>query len=164
MKLNKDFITEENSKKLLDSILLSIKSSEGTRLITNEEKESKNNRNYQFIETNDIRTKKEEGSIISGFSVSINRFEEHRWFSPNVYKYELSLSTMNDRGYSSTKYETLINNHQEIIEKIYNFLIDLERNKKIEETNKTLETIIGDISTTIEKKYRRDETINEILN
>jgi len=164
MELNKDFITNENSKKLLDSILLSIKSSEGTRLIKNEVKEVQHSRNYQFIETNDIRTKKEEESIISGFSISINRFEVPRWFSPNDYRYELSLNTMNDRGYSSTKYETMINSHQEIIEKIYNFLIDLERNKKIEETNKTLETIIGDISTTIEKKYRRDETINEILN
>ena len=57
-----------------------------------------------------------------------------------------------------------IDTHQDIIEKIYDFLIDLERNKKIEETNQTLESIISDISTTIEKKYKRDETIDEILN
>jgi hypothetical protein len=162
MKLNKDFITE-NSKKLLESILLSIKSSEGTRLTENCDKEGKN-RSFHYIETNEIRTKRLEGSIISGFSISINRFEEHKWFSPNVYNYELSLNTLNDRGYSNNKYESLINSNQDLIEKIYNFLIDLERNKKIEEQNQTLEKIIGDISTTIEKKYRRDETINEILN
>jgi len=165
MELNKDFITKENSKKLLDSILLSIKSSENTRLIENGKKEAKNSsRTFHYIETNTIKTKRLEGSIISGFSVSINKFTETKWFSPDVYKYELTLITTNERGYNSDKYESLITSNQELIEKIYNFLIDVERNKKIEEQNKTLEKIIGDISTTIEQKYRRDETINEILN
>ena len=159
MRLNKDFITKENSKKLLDSILLSLKSSENTRLLNNSEKKSENNsRMFQCIETNVINTKNTDRKLISSFSISINRYEVPRWFKPCQYRYELEFTS------DHHKYETLVDTNQYIIVKIYDFLIDLERNKKIEETNQTLEKIIGDISTTIEKKYRRDETINQILN
>ncbi len=46
MELNKDFITKENSKKLLDSIFLSIKSSERTRLKSNSQEETKSGKNF----------------------------------------------------------------------------------------------------------------------
>lgn len=161
MELEKDLITIENSKKLLNNILLSIKSSKDVRCEIGFVEAKNRDREHSIVKTNSISTNHEDRKRISSFSIYIKRFDKRRWFGKTEYEYELNLLG-GDRGYD--KFEVSIDTHQNIIQKIYDFLIDLERNKKIEETNQTLESIISDISTTIEKKYKRDETIDEILN
>ena len=127
MELENDLITSDNSKNLLNNILLSIKSSKGVRCEIGFVEAKNRDREYSLIRTNNISTSHENKKKISSFSIDIRRFDKNGWFGKKYYEYELILLG-GDRGYD--KIEIRINDHQDIIEKIYNFLIDLERNKK----------------------------------
>jgi hypothetical protein len=43
-------------------------------------------------------------------------------------------------------------------------LYNIEEQRKIEKTNNKIQNIISDISTTIDKSFKRDNKIDEVLN
>jgi hypothetical protein len=53
---------------------------------------------------------------------------------------------------------------KKVISDIFDYLFNIEEQRKIEKTNNTIQNIINDISTTVDKAYRRDNKIDEVLN
>jgi hypothetical protein len=60
--------------------------------------------------------------------------------------------------------DLISNRCKKVIGDIFDYLLDIEERKKIEKTNNTIQGIINDISTTVDKAYRRDNKIDEVLN
>ena len=161
MKIDAKYFTKENSKKLLNEVLLSIKSNNDIRLSNNETYKNKSDKEIHEIGTHSININTNDKDSIRSFSLTIKKWNNVRWFKL-VPRFLLTIRT-ESRSYGSD-YEFEVEDNQSIIEEIYNHLISLEENRKKEEANKKLSSIIGDISTTVDRSYRRDETIDEILN
>jgi hypothetical protein len=159
--MNSKYITKENSKKLLNEILLSIKSTEDLRLRDEETYKSKSDKEIHEIRTYSIDVKSGDENVINGYSLKIKKWETIRWFR-TVPVFSLKIDTSAPRY--KNEHELEIEDHQDIIKEIYDYLINIEENRREEEANKTLSSIINDISTTVDRSYRRDETIDEILN
>jgi len=160
-KMDKKYITKENSKKLLNEILLSIKSQSDLRLADNSIYTNKSDKQIHEIKTNSIITSTSDKESIRSFRVSIKKWDTIKWFR-RVPQFSITIKT-EARPYNSD-HEIDLDDSQELIREIYQYLINIEENRIMEETNKKLSSIINDISTTVDKSYRRDETINEILN
>ena len=43
-------------------------------------------------------------------------------------------------------------------------MFNVEEQRKVEQTNNVIKNIINDISTTVDKAYKRDNKIDEVLN
>lgn len=161
MKIDAKYFTKENSKKLLNEIFLSIKSNNKVGLSNEQTYKNKSDREIHEIVTYPININTNDKDSIRSFSLSIKKWNTVRWFKL-VPKFLLSIKT-ESRSYGNN-YEIEIDDEQELINEIYHYLIDIEENKKKEDANKKLSSIIGDISTTVDRSYRRDETLDEILN
>ena len=159
--MNSKYITKENSKKLLNEILLSLKSNEDLRLRDDKIYESKSDKVVHEISTYSINIKSNNDNTINSYSLTIKKWEIIRWFR-TVPAFSIKIDTSAPRF--KNDHELEFEDHQNIIKEIYDYLINIEENRRIEEVNKTLNSIISDISTTVDKSYRRDETIDEILN
>lgn len=158
MKIETKYLSKENSKKLLNEVLLSLKSKSDQPIVRRYETDKSNNKEIHEIHTNSI-------SVCTGdvrsFNLTIKKWDNVRWFKliPN-FIIDISIE---GRSYGDN-FELEIVDNQEIIKEIYQYLIDFEESRKREEANKKISSIIGDISTTVDRSYRRDETIDEILN
>jgi len=161
MKIDAKYLTKENSKKLLNEIFLSIKSNNKVGLSNEQTYKNKSDKEIHEIVTYPININTNDKDSIRSFSLSIKKWNTVRWFKL-VPKFLLSIKT-EARSYGNN-YEIEIDDEQELINEIYHYLIDIEENKKKEDANKKLSSIIGDISTTVDRSYRRDETLDEILN
>ena len=60
--------------------------------------------------------------------------------------------------------EFLSDRCSKVIGDIFDYLFNIEEQRKIEQTNNTVLNIINDISTTVDKAYKRDNKIDEVLN
>ena len=105
---------------------------------------------------------------MSSFSIKIEREDVPKLFSKNTHKYSMSIHG-STRGYSSFnsmyfKADMISDRCRKIIGDIFDYLIDIDERKKIEKTNNTVLDIISDISTTVDKAYKRDNKIDEVLN
>ena len=60
--------------------------------------------------------------------------------------------------------ELMSNRCSKVIGDIFDYLFDIEEQRKSNQTNNTVLDIINDISTTVDKAYRRDNKIDEVLN
>jgi len=157
-------ITEQNQYDLFYNILLSVKS-QNPSVSIEREKDGKYKLETQSIsiyKTEDVKTD------ISSFSIKIEREEVARLFSKNTYKYIIKIDG-NCRGYSSFdrmnfNSELIPNKCKKVISDIFDYLFNIEEQRKIEKTNNTIQNIINDISTTVDKAYKRDNKIDEVLN
>lgn len=160
MKIETKYISKENSKKLLNEVLLSLKSKSDEPIVRRYENytNESNNKEIHEIHTNSISVCTDD---IRSFNLRIKKWDNFRWFKliPN-FIIDISIE---GRSYGDN-FELEIVDNQEIIKEIYQYLIDFEESRKREEANKKISSIIGDISTTVDRGYRRDETIDEILN
>ena len=83
---------------------------------------------------------------ISSFSIKIEREEIPRIFSKNDYKYIIRIDG-SARGYSSFNRmsfnsELLSDRCKKVITNIFNYLLDIDEQRKIEQTNNTIQNII----------------------
>ena len=165
MAIVEKLISEQNQYDLFYNILLSIKSKNPS--VSVEEDTSKGlckleSNSISIMKTNDVKTE------ISSFNIKIVRELVPKIFSKNTYKYSISING-NTRGYSSFKSmyfksELLSSRCNKLIADIFDYLFDIEEQRKIDQTNNAIRDIISDISTTVDKAFKRDNKIDEVLN
>lgn len=165
MSIVEKLISEQNQYDLFYNILLSIKSKNPS--VSVEEDTSKGlckleSNSISIMKTNDVKTE------ISSFNIKIVRELVPKIFSKNTYKYSISING-NTRGYSSFKSmyfksELLSSRCNKLIADIFDYLFDIEEQRKIDQTNNAIRDIISDISTTVDKAFKRDNKIDEVLN
>lgn len=163
MAIVENLISEQNQYDLLYNILLSVKSKNpSVQIDKNDQKYKLETGSISIAKTDDVKTD------IASFSIMIKREEVPRLFSRNYYKYIIVIDG-SARGYSSFNKMTfnseLISDRcKKVIDNIFNYLLDINEQRKIEETNSAVQNIINDISTTVDKSYKRDNKIDEVLN
>jgi hypothetical protein len=158
-------ISEQNQYDLFYNILLSVKSKNPSVKIEQERSKGKcklESESISIIKTNDVKTD------ISSFNIKMERDEFTHIFSKNTYKYNITIDG-NNRGYSSfnrMKFNSdmMSNRCKKLIGDIFSYFLDIDEKRKIEKTNNTILDIINDISTTVDKAYKRDNKIDEVLN
>lgn len=165
MSIVEKLISEQNQYDLFYNILLSIKSKNPS--VSVEEDTSKGlckleSNSISIMKTHDVKTE------ISSFNIKIVRELVPKIFSKNTYKYSISING-NTRGYSSFKSmyfksELLSSRCNKLIADIFDYLFDIEEQRKIDQTNNAIRDIISDISTTVDKAFKRDNKIDEVLN
>jgi len=165
MAIVEKLVSEQNQYDLFYNILLSVKSQNPS--VSIDEDLSKGickleSNSISITKSNDIKTD------ISSFNIKIERREVQRLFSKNIYKYNISIHG-NTRGYSSFdrmyfNSELISDRCKKVIGDIFDYLLDIDERKKIEKTNNSILDIINDISTTVDKAYKRDNKIDEVLN
>lgn len=165
MSVVEKLISEQNQYDLFYNILLSVKSKNPSVRIDQDLSKGKcklESDSISIIKTDDVKTD------ISSFNIKIERDEFTHLFSKNTYKYNITIDG-NNRGYSSfnrMKFnsEIMSNRCKKVIGEIFEYLLDIDEKRKIEQTNNTITNIINDISTTVDKAFRRDNKIDEVLN
>jgi hypothetical protein len=163
MTIVENLISEQNQYDLFYNILLSVKSKNpSVQIDKNDKKYKLETGSISIMKTEDVKTD------ISSFSIKIEREEIPRIFSKNDYKYIIRIDG-SARGYSSFNRmsfnsELLSDRCKKVITNIFNYLLDIDEQRKIEETNGAIQNIINDISTTVDKVYKRDNKIDEVLN
>lgn len=165
MSVVESLISEQNQHDLFYNILLSVKSKNPSVRVDEEKSKGKCNlesNSISIAKTDDIKTD------IASFSIKIEREEIPRLFSKNTYKYNIKIDG-SSRGYSSFdrmyfRSEFLSDRCSKVIGDIFDYLFNIEEQRKIEQTNNTVLNIINDISTTVDKAYKRDNKIDEVLN
>lgn len=163
MAIVENLISEQNQYDLFCNILLSVKSKNpSVQIDKNDQKYKLETGSISIMKTEDVKTD------ISSFSIKIEREEIPRIFSKNDYKYIIRIDG-STRGYSSFdrmsfNSELLSDRCKKVISNIFNYLLDIDEQRKIEETNGAIQNIINDISTTVDKVYKRDNKIDEVLN
>jgi hypothetical protein len=156
-------ITEQNQYDLFYNILLSVKSKNpSVQIDKNDQKYKLDTGSISISKTDDVKTD------IASFSIRIEREEIPRIFSKNDYKYSIRIDG-SSRGYSSFdrmsfNSELLSNRCKKVIGDIFDYLFNIDEQRKIEQTNSAVQNIISDISTTVDKAYKRDNKIDEVLN
>jgi hypothetical protein len=158
-------ISEQNQYDLFYNILLSVKSQNPSVSIDENLSKGKcklESSSISITKTNSVKTE------MSSFNIKIEREEVPKLFSKNTYKYSISLHG-STRGYSSFnqiyfKDNMISNKCRKVIGDIFDYLIDIEEKREIEKTNNAILNIINDISTTVDKAYKRDNKIDEVLN
>ena len=148
MAIVEKLISEQNQYDLFYNILLSIKSKNPS--VSVEEDTSKGlckleSNSISIMKTHDVKTE------ISSFNIKIVRELVPKIFSKNTYKYSISING-NTRGYSSFKSmyfksELLSSRCNKLIADIFDYLFDIEEQRKIDQTNNA----IRDIKTVIAK-------------
>ena len=163
MAIVEKLISEQNQYDLFYNILLSVKSKNpSVQIDKNDKKYKLETGSISIMRTEDVKTD------IASFSIKIEREEIPRIFSKNDYKYIIRIDG-SARGYSSFNRmsftsELLSDRCKKVIANIFNYLLDIDEQRKIEETNSSVQNIINDISTTVDKAYKRDNKIDEVLN
>ena len=163
MAIVEKLISEQNQYDLFYNILLSVKSKNpSVQIDKNDKKYKLETGSISIMRTEDVKTD------IASFSIKIEREEIPRIFSKNDYKYIIRIDG-SARGYSSFNRmsftsELLSDRCKKVIANIFNYLLDIDEQRKIEETNSSVQNIINDISTTVDKSYKRDNKIDEVLN
>jgi uncharacterized protein (UPF0332 family) len=167
MAIVENLISEQNQYDLLYNILLSVKSKNPSVQIDNtrfvdRECTKLDTGSISISKTSDVKTD------IASFSIRIEREEIPRIFSKNDYKYSIRIDG-SSRGYSSFdrmsfNSELLSNRCKKVIGDIFDYLFNIDEQRKIEQTNSAVQNIISDISTTVDKAYKRDNKIDEVLN
>lgn len=165
MSVVEKLISEQNQHDLFYNILLSIKSKNPSVSVDEDKSKGKcklESNSISITKTDDLKTD------ISSFNIRIEREEIPRLFSKNTYKYNIRIDG-NNRGYSSFNRmyfgsELMSSRCSKVIGDIFDYLFDIEEQRKINQTNNTVLDIINDISTTVDKAYRRDNKIDEVLN
>ena len=164
-------ISEQNQYDLFYNILLSIKSKNPNVHISDESSDRGKPAKIK-LESGSISISKSDDNKtdISSFSVMIEREEVPRLFSKNTYKYNIRIDGSSRGGYSSSnkmmyfKSELLSDRCSKIVIDIFDYLFNIDEQRKIERTNNTVLNIISDISTTVDKSFKRDNKIDEVLN
>ena len=161
-------ISEKNLYDLLYNILLSIKSNNPTVHISDGSsiKPSKIK-----LESGNILIPKavDNKTDISSFSVIIEREEVSRLFSRNTYKYNIRINFRGGGNYSNSnevmyfKSEVLSDRCSKVVGNIFDYLFNIDDQRKIERTNNKVLNIISDISITVDKLFKRDNKIDEVL-
>jgi len=163
MAIVENLISEQNQYDLLYNILLSVKSKNpSVQIDKNDQKYKLDTGSISISKTDDVKTD------IASFSIRIEREEIPRIFSKNDYKYNIKIDG-SSRGYSSFdrmsfNSELLSNRCKKVIGDIFEYLFNIDEQRKIEQTNSAVQNIINDISTTVDKAYKRDNKIDEVLN
>ena len=165
MSVVEKLISEQNQYDLFYNILLSVKSKNPSVKIEEELSKGRcklESDTISIIKTDDVKTE------ISSFYIKIEREEIPRLFSKNTYKYNITING-STRGYSSFdrmafKSELISDRCSKVIGNIFDYLVNVEEQRKVEQTNNTIKNIINDISTTVDKAYKRDNKIDEVLN
>jgi hypothetical protein len=163
MAIVENLISEQNQYDLFYNILLSVKSKNpSVQIDKNDQKYKLDTGSISISKTDDVKTD------IASFSIRIEREEIPRIFSKNDYKYSIRIDG-SSRGYSSFdrmsfNSELLSNRCKKVIGDIFDYLFNIDEQRKIEQTNNTIQNIINDISTTVDKSYKRDNKIDEVLN
>jgi hypothetical protein len=165
MNLIESLISEKNQHDLLYSILLSVKSKNPTIKISDGTSKGKTKLESHSISISKSNHNKTD---IASFSITIEREEIPRLFSKNTYKYNIRING-DTRGYSRFesmyfRSELLSDRCSKVIGDIFDYLFNIEEERKIEETNNKVLDIISDISTTVDQAYKRDNKIDEVLN
>lgn len=163
MAIVEKLISEQNQYDLFYNILLSVKSKNPSVQIDKVDQKYKlDTGSISISKTDDVKTD------IASFSIRIEREEIPRIFSKNDYKYSIRIDG-SSRGYSSFdrmsfNSELLSNRCKKVIGDIFDYLFNIDEQRKIEQTNSAVQNIISDISTTVDKAYKRDNKIDEVLN
>lgn len=164
MEIEESLISEQNQYDLFYNILLSVKSKNPNVKIEEDEKSSKVKLGIYSISLDPKNNKTD----LTSYSINIDREEIIRLFSKNTYAYNISIEG-STRGYSNFKklyfrHQTLSSRCGKLIGDIFDYLYNIEEQRKINETNNSIMDIIHDISTTVDKAFRRDNKIDEVLN
>lgn len=165
MSVVEKLISEQNQYDLFYNILLSVKSQSPSVSIDEDLSKGKcklESNSISITKTNNLKTD------MSSFNIKIEREDVPRLFSKNTYKYSMSIHG-SARGYSSFssmyfKADMISDRCKKVIGDIFDYLLDIDERKKIEQTNNAVLDIISDISTTVDKAYKRDNKIDEVLN
>jgi hypothetical protein len=165
MSVVEKLISEQNQYDLFYNILLSVKSKNPDVRTEEDVKKGKyilETNGISILKTDDVRTD------IASFNIRIEREELKNFFSKVSYKYKITIDG-STRNYSSFnqmnfKSDTLSNKCKKVISDLFDYLFNIEEQRKIERTNIIIKNIIIDISSTVDKSFKRDNKIDEVLN
>ena len=147
-------ISKENLNKIYYNTLLSIKSNLNKISISKDKKVN----GGEEISTGTIYT---DGSVnqsspspINSFTIEVTKNQTTGlWTS---FNYSISIRTNRGRYFT-------FNKNQKKITEIYKTLDDIENQKNKKRESEDISSLIEGISTTVDKSFKRDDRINEIL-
>lgn len=159
MKLDNKYLDKEKVGKLLDFTLLAIKSEADLSIhslsVVNKDKDK------DKIELKELKL----GTSLSVYNPGYNRVSlsikrEDSGFFRTKYKYEIDLSLK-----KGTYDQIDISDTENIdkIGKIFDFLMNIDYQKKKKETDGYIDTLIVDLDKTIGLAYKRDDKIDSLL-
>lgn len=141
--INEFDVSDDNIKLLLNNVLMSLKSNNYDLTINGNE-----------IDITSIRLKND----VSFYYFNIIKINKKFFWQKTRFIMNLKIK-------KSFVHENIdITKNQLIIKEIYDFLIEQEENKNKIKTNTKIESIIDDISSSIDIKYKRDDKITKIIN
>lgn len=157
MKLDNEYLDKEKVGKLLDFTFLAIKSkadlSIGALSIENKDKDK--------VELKELHLESNSGVYNPGYNrVSLKIKREEFGFFRTKYKYEIDLS-LKKGNYDQIDISDTENTDK--IGRIFDFLMDIDYQKKKTKTNEYIDTLIGDLDRSIGLEYKRDDKINSLL-
>ena len=157
MKLDNEYLDKEKVGKLLDFTFLAIKSkadlSIGALSIENKDKDK--------VELKELHLESNSDVYNPGYNrVSLKIKREECGFFRTKYKYEIDLS-LKKGNYDQIDISDTENTDK--IGRIFDFLMDIDYQKKKTKTNEYIDTLIGDLDRSIGLEYKRDDKINSLL-
>ena len=158
MKLDNEYLDKEKVGKLLDFTLLAIRSmadlSIGSLIIENKDKDK--------VELKELNLETNSNRYNPGYNrISLKIKRKERGVFRTKYKYEIDLSL------KKGTYDQIDISDTENIDKIgriFDFLINVDYQKKKKETDGYIDTLIVDLDKTIGLAYKRDDKIDSLLN
>ena len=157
MKLNNEYLDKDKVGKLLDFTFLAIKSKADLNINDFSIKIDDKTK----VELKELHLENNSGVYKSSYNkVSLKIRRQDSGFFRTKYEYEIDLSlrkgTYDQIDISDTE-------NTDKIAKIFDFLMDIDYQKKKKETDEYIDDIIGDLDNTIGLAYKRDDKINSLL-
>jgi hypothetical protein len=157
MKLDNEYLDKEKVGKLLDFTLLAIRSkadlSIGSLIIENKDKDK--------VELKELNLETNSGGYNPGYNrISLKIKRKNKGVFITRYRYEIDLS-LRRGNYDQIDISDTENTDK--IGKIYDFLMNIDYQKKKKSTDEYIDTLIGDLDKTIGLAYKRDDKIDSLL-
>lgn len=156
MKLDNEYLDKEKVGKLLDFTLLAIRSmadlSIGSLIIENKDKDK--------VELKELNLETNSNRYNPGYNRVSLKIKRKSNFFGTRYHYEIDLS-LRRGNYDQIDISDTYNSDK--IGKIFDFLMNIDYQKKKKSTDEYIDTLIGDLDKTIGLAYKRDDKIDSLL-
>jgi hypothetical protein len=161
MKLDNEYLEKEKVGKLLDFILLAIRSKADTSIGSFDLLIGSRNKDKSEVELKELTLDSSRSAYNPGYNrISLTIKRKGKGFFKTKYSYEIELCLR--RGtYDSIDISDDSNTDK--ISKIYDFLIDIDYKKKKKSNDHYIDEIIDDLDKTIGLAYKRDDKIDSLL-
>ena len=157
MKLDNEYLDKEKVGKLLDFTFLGIKSKAdltigGFKLSVDKDK----------VELKELQLETTSDGYNPGYNrISLKIKRKECGFFRTRYEYEIDLSLSKGSSYDHIDISDTENTDK--IGRIFDFLMDIDYQKKKRTTDEYIDTLIGDLDKTIGLAYKRDDKIDSLL-